>query len=158
METCSSRVPPLRVPACAVLTLVRRSRGGCPPHPDPLPRRGEGNGLGPLRLGNDRLACYGFVGASITSPHPSPTATTVFVTGCFDSVSPVFHSSERKTSFSGLWRDIAGGSCVGDPVLPRPLPYFIQLFLLRLKRLCAQPRVDAAILRVRGARLTPLGC
>ena len=35
------------------------------------------------------------------------------------------HSSERKTSFSGLWRDTAGGSYVGDPVLPRPLPYFI---------------------------------
>ena len=44
-----------------------------------------------------------------------------------------------QTSFRSLWRDTAGGSCVGDPVLPRSLPYFIQLFLLRLRKVCAQP-------------------
>ena len=49
------------------------------------------------------------------------------------------HSSERKTSFSGLWRDIAGGSYVGDPCYPARLPYFIQLFLLRLKRFARNP-------------------
>ena len=34
----------------------------------------------------------------------------------------------RLSSFRSLRRDTAGGSCVGDPVLPRSLPYFIQLF------------------------------
>ena len=35
------------------------------------------------------------------------------------------------------------------PLLPRPLPYFIQLFLLRLKRLCTRPsrRGDSSCLR-----------
>ena len=83
------------------------------------------------------------------APRPSPTATTVFVYRVFRQRFAHLHSSERKTSFSGLWRDTAGGSCVGDPVLPRPLPYFIQLFLLRLKRCAHDPsrRGDSSCLR-----------
>ncbi len=84
-------------------------------------------------------------------PHPSATATTVFVTGFSAAFRPSF-----QTSFSGLWRDTAGGSCVGDPVLPRSPPCFIQLFLLRLKRLHAL-RLDAAILRFRCAVPTMVG-
>ena len=128
METCSSRVPPLRVPTCAVLTLVRK---GCA-------------GAVPLRLGNDRLACYGFVGASNTSPHPSPTATTVFVTGFWQRCA---HLPLQEDVFQWLVAGHRRRVVCWRPLLPRPLPYFIQLFLLRLKRLCTTP-VDAAILRV----------
>ena len=75
------------------------------------------------------------VGVSNTPPHPSATATTAFVTGLLAAFRP-----SSQTSFSCLWRDTAGGSCVGDPVLPRSLPYFIiQLFLLRLRKVCARP-------------------
>ena len=36
----------------------------------------------------------------------------------FRPLSPFLKEGDcRKTSFSGLWRDTAGGSCVGDPVL-----------------------------------------
>ncbi len=70
------------------------------------------------------------------APRPSPTATTVFVTGLWQRFARL-RSSERKTSFSGLWRDTAGGSCVGDPVLPRPLPYFIiQLSISYVEKGC----------------------
>ena len=124
METCSSRVPLLRVPTCAVLTLVRRLRGGCPPHPLDSRLRGNDVGLGPLRLGMTVWLAMVSSESSNTSPHPSPTATTVFVTGLWQRCARLLHRN-RKTSFSGLWRNTAGGSYVGDPVLCRPLPYFI---------------------------------
>ncbi len=129
VETCSSRVPRLRVPTCAVLTLVRRLRGGCPSlsllRPSPLDsclRRNdewlarERRGFGaPPTAWDDRLACYGFVGASITSPHPSPTATTVFVTGFFGSVSPVsIHRNGRRLSVA------FGGTSPAGRVLATP--------------------------------------
>ena len=44
------------------------------------------------------------------------------------------------------------------PLLPRPLPYFIQLFLLRLKRLCARPLSTRRFFVSEASRLTPLGC
>ena len=54
-----------------------------------------------------------------------------------------------QTSFSGLWQDTAGESCVGDPVLPRSLPYFIQLLsAASLKGLRATP-LDAAMVLCR---------
>ncbi len=168
METCSSRVLLLRVPTCAVLTSVRRLRKGCPSlsllRPSPLDsclrrndewlaRERRGFGSSPTAW-EFRLACYGFVGASITSPHPSPTATTVFVTGLWQRFARL-HSSERKTSFSGLWRDIAGGSYVGDPCYPARCRTSFNCACYVLKGLRATP-LDAAILRVRGVRLTPL--
>ncbi len=122
----------LRIPVCA-------ERCGCVRWPRPLRRGDEGHGgtLSVWLAYDCRSPQY--------PPHPSATATTVFVTG----FSAAFRPSSQ-TSFSGLWRDTAGGSCVGDPVLPRSPPHFIQLFLLRLKRLHAL-RLDAAILRFRCA-------
>ena len=54
---------------------------------------------------------------------------------------------ERCARLSGLVAGTAGGRRQ-RPVHSRPLPYFIQLFLLRLKRV-AHTRLDAAILRFR---------
>ena len=115
VETCSSRVLLLRVPTCAVLTLVRRLRGGCPPHPDPLPRRGEGSGGAPSRLGNSVWLAMVSSEPAVTSPHPSPTATTVFVTGLFDSVSPIsIHRNGRRLSVA------CGGTSPAGRVLATP--------------------------------------
>ncbi len=123
METCSSRVLLLCVPTCAVLTLVRRLRGGCPPHLVDSRLRGNDVGLGPLRLGMSVwLAVVG--GVRNTLRVRALQRQRSIVTGWWQRCAHL-HSSERKTSFSGLWRNTAGGSCVGDPVLCRPLPYFI---------------------------------
>ena len=170
METCSSRVPLLRVPTCAVLALVRRLRGGCSSlsllRPSPLDsclrrndewlaRERRGFGASPTAW-EFRLACYGFVGASSYLSESEPYSYN----GLRNRVVAAF----RPSPFIGT-EDVFQWLVAGHrrrvvcwrPLLPRPLPYFIQLCLLRLKRLCTA-LLDAAILRVRGARLTPLGC
>ena len=65
-----------------------------------------------------RLACYGFVGASSYLSASEPFSYNGLHNRVGWQRCARLHSSERKTSFSGLWRDIAGGSCVGDPCYP----------------------------------------
>ena len=65
-----------------------------------------------------RLACYGFVGASSYLSASEPYSYNGLRNRVFRQRFAHLHSSERKTSFSGLWRDIAGGSYVGDPCYP----------------------------------------
>ncbi len=78
------------------------------------------------------------------APRPSPAATTVLMTGFRQR----FVRPLRR--LSRLVAGTAGGSCVGDPVLPRSLPvYLIQLsFFCLASEGCACPgRGDSSFFR-----------
>ena len=63
------------------------------------------------------------------APRPSPAATTVLITGFRQRSARLFRRLSR------LVAGTAGGPCVGDPVLPRSLPYSIQFFCSVFERL-----------------------
>ncbi len=123
---------------------ARTLNGQTPPRYSPLdsgsPRNNLGlarSPLGPRVRGNDigegvrRLACFRWRSQQY-APRPSPTATTVFVTGFRQRFARPYRRLSR------LVAGTAGGSCVGDPVSSRSLPvYPIQLsfFLPRVRRL-----------------------
>ena len=101
---CPSCAPPLWIPACAGMTSGWR-----------------GNDAGlerPPRLGNDRLACYGFVGASSYLSASEPYSYNDLRNRVFRQRFAHLHSSERKTSFSGCGGTPPAGRVLATPCYP----------------------------------------